>query len=105
MKAKFSTSPIYDDKFIGAKLKSFGEQNNTVFTTNNNVVVKIPSENVRYAYTPIIDIDSVYKVDSSIDYKAVKVYPQISLRQCKYRSKKLSFKNHINSVLLENDEE
>ena len=84
MKVKFSTSPIYDDKFIGARLKTFGEQNNTVFTDNNNIVVKMPKENVRYSSIPIIDVDSVHKVDISIDYKAAKVYPQIYLRQCKY---------------------
>ena len=105
MKVKFSTSPIYDDKFIGAKLKSFGEQNNTVLTNNNDVAVKMPRENVRCACIPITNVDCVYKVDSSIDYKAVKVYPQIYLRQCKYRSKKLRFKNHINSALLGSDEE
>ena len=64
MKVKFTTNPIYDETFIGARLKTFGEQNNTIFTDNNDVVVKMPKENIRYACIPIIDLDFVYKVDS-----------------------------------------
>ena len=92
MKVEFTTDPMYDAKFIGAKLKTFGEQNNTVFTDNNDTVVKIP----------VIDVDSVYKVE---DYEDVKVYLQIYLRQCKYRLKRLRFKNYVNSVLVDSDEE
>ena len=102
MKVEFTTDPIYDAKFISVKLKTFGEQNNTVFTDNNDTVVKIPSEGIKYSCIPVIDVDSVYKVE---DYKDVKVYLQIYLRQCKYRLKKLRFKNYVNSVLVDSDEE
>ena len=90
MKVKFTANPIYDEKFIGARLKTFGEQNNTIFTDNNDVIVKMPKENIRYACIPIIDLDSIYKVDSSGAKRAqrasdesghTKIYPQIYLRQ------------------------
>ena len=40
--------PIYNKKIIAARLKTFGEQNNTIFTDNNDVIVKMPKENIRY---------------------------------------------------------
>ena len=55
--------------------------NNAVFPDNNDTVVKIPSEGIKYSCTSVIDVDSVYKVE---DYEDVKVYLQIYLRQCKY---------------------
>ena len=64
----------------------------------------MPKENVRYACIPIIDGDSVYKVDSD-EFKHSKIYPQIYLRQCKYRTKKLRFKNYITDELLESSDD
>ena len=104
MKVKFTTNPIYDEKFIGARLKTFGEQNNTIFTDNNDGIVKMPKENIRYACIPIIDLDSVYKVDSD-ESGRTKIYPQIYLRQCKYRTKKLRFKNYITDELIESSDD
>ena len=104
MKVKFITNPIYDEKFIGVSLKTFGEQNNTIFTDNNDVIVKMPKENIRYACIPIIDLDSVYKVDKD-ESGRTKIYLQIYLRQCKYRTKKLRFKIYVTDELLESSDE
>ena len=98
MKVKFTISPVYDEKYIGARLKTFKEQNNTIFTDINDQIVVMPKENVKYSCIPVIGIDSVFKIDD-------KVYPQIYLRQCKYRAKKLRFTNFINTGLVESDEE
>ena len=76
MKVKFTTNPTYDEKFLGATLKTFGEQTSTIFTDNNNVIVQMPKENIRYACIPIIELDSVYKVDSD-ESGRTKIYPQI----------------------------
>ena len=104
MKVKFTMNPIYDETFIGARLKTFGEQNSTIFTDNDDVIVKMPKENVRYACIPIIDVDSVYKVDSD-ESGCAEIYAQIYLRQCKYRTKKLRFKNYITDELLESSDD
>ena len=103
MKVKFTTNPIYDETFIGTRLKTFGEQNNTIFTDNNDVAVKMPKENIRYACIPITDLDSVYKVDND-ESGRTKIYPQIYLQQCKYRTKKLRFKKYITDELLESND-
>ena len=104
MKVKFTTNPIYDEKFIGARLKTFGEQNNAIFTDNNDVIIKMPKESIRYACIPIIDLDSVYKVNYD-EFGRTKIYPQIYLRQCKYRTKMLRFKNYITDGLLESSDD
>ena len=65
LKLKFNTSPIRDDKYILAK---FRKKNITTFN-NNNIV---PIEKNNYICIPVIDIDSVLKIDK-------KVYPQAYL--------------------------
>ena len=63
--------PIYDDKYVKTKVKTFSSMINTLFSGN-----KIPKERNHY-----ICIDSVLKVDK-------KNYPQVSLEQCKYKIKR-----------------
>ena len=65
LKLKFNTSPIRDDKYLLAK---FRKKNITTFN-NNNIV---PIEKYNYICIPVIDIDSVLKIDK-------KVYPQAYL--------------------------
>ena len=76
LKLKFFVSPIWDDKYIIAKLKIFKNVNMTTFTDN-----VIPQEKARYTCISAIDIDSVLKIDK-------KAYPQAYLEQCKYKLKK-----------------
>ena len=64
LKLKFAASPIRNDKYILAKLKTCKKKNLTTF--NNN-----------YICIPAIDIDSVLKIDK-------KAYQQAYLEECKY---------------------
>ena len=75
---KFYSDPIYDDKYIKVKVKTFSEVIDTLFTGN-----KIPKEKIEYVCIPVID--SVLKVDR-------KNYPQVYLEQCKYKIKKRELK-------------
>ena len=59
LKFKFTASPIRNDKYILAKLKIFRKKNLTTFN-NNNIV---PIEKDHYICIPVIDIDSVLKID------------------------------------------
>ena len=92
LKLKFTTSPIRDDKYILAKLKIFRKKNMTKFN-NNNIV---PIEKNNYICIPVIDIDSVLKIDK-------KVYPQAYLEQCKYKLKKRKIVNYINDEIIDED--
>ena len=63
-------------------------------TFNNNNIVPIEKNN--YICIPVIDIDSVLKIDK-------KVYPQAYLEQCKYKSKKRKIVNYINDEIIDED--
>ena len=91
-KLKFPVSPIRDDKYILAKLKIFRKKNITTFN-NNNIV---PIEKNHYICIPVIDIDSVLKIDK-------KVYPQAYLEECKYKLKKRKFVSFIDSEIIDDD--
>ena len=66
-KLKFTTIPIRDDKYILVKLKIFRKKNLTTFN-NNNIV---PTEKNHYICIPVIDIDSVLKVDKKCTRKLI----------------------------------
>ena len=91
LKLKFSVNPVRDDKYILTKLKIFKKINVTTFT--NNVV---PIEKNHYICIPIIDIDSVLKIDKRAN-------PQAYLEQCKYKFKKRKPVNFIDSKIIDDD--
>ena len=93
LKLKFTTSPIRDDKYILAKLKIFRKKNKTTFN-NNNIV---PIEKNHYICIPVIDIDSVLKIDK-------KVYPQAYLEECKYKLKKRKLVSFIDSEIIDDSD-
>ena len=92
LKLKFAASPIRDDKYILAKLKTFKKKNLTTFNNNNTV----PIEKNHYICIPAIDIDSVLKIDK-------KAYPQAYLEECKYKLKKRKLTSFIDSEIIDDD--
>ena len=103
LKLKFTASLIRDDKYILAKLKIFKKKNNNKiiiihnnnkFNNNNNIV---PMEKNHYICIPLIDIDSVLKIDK-------KVYPQAYLEECKYKLKKRKLVSFIDSEIIDDDD-
>ena len=93
LKLKFAASPIRDDKYILAKLEIFKKKNITTFN-NNNIV---PMEKNHYICIPVIDIDSVLKIDK-------KAYPQAYLEECKYKLKKRKPVSFIDSEIIDDDD-
>ena len=77
LKIDFTVNPVRDDIYLVAKLKIFDRINRTIFNNNNY----IPLEKNHYICIPVIDIDSVLKIDK-------RAYPQAHLEQCKYKLKK-----------------
>ena len=92
LKVQFTVSPVRDDKYIIAKLKIFNKINRTTFTNN-----AIPIERNLYTFIPVIDIDSVLKIDSK------RAYPQAYLEQCKYKLKKRKHVNFIDFEIIDDD--
>ena len=76
LNVKFHSQPIYDDKYIKTKVKTFNNTINTLFSGD-----EIPKERNHYVCISAICIDSVLRTDK-------KNYPQVYLEQCKYKIKK-----------------
>ena len=75
LNVKFHSQPIYDDKYIKTKVKTFNNAINTLFSGD-----EIPKERVHFLCISAICIDSVLRKDK-------KNYPQVYLEQCKYKIK------------------
>ena len=55
---EFYSEPIYDDKYIKTKVKTFSNIINTLFSGD-----EIPKEKIEYACIACISIDSVLRVE------------------------------------------
>ena len=90
---KFHSQPIYDDKYIKTKVKTFNNSINTLFSGDD-----IPKERNHYICIAAICIDSILRVNN-------KNYPQVCLEQCKYKVKKRELTSFIDDeVILSSDE-
>ena len=84
---KFHSEPIYENKYLKAKVREFDDNIKTNFLGNN-----IPKENTYYTCIACITIDSVLKINK-------KNYPQVYLEECKYKVKKINTPRFINTEL------
>ena len=92
LKIDFTLNPVRDDIYLVAKLKIFNKINRTTFNNNNY----IPMEKNHYICIPVIDIDSVLKIDK-------RAYPRAYLEQCKYKLKKRKIVNYIDDEVIDED--
>ena len=72
----FHSEPVYEYKYLKAKLREFDGVIKTTFLGND-----MPKENMHYTCIACITIDSVMNIDK-------KNYLQVYLGECKYRVKK-----------------
>ena len=84
---KFHSMPVYDEKYIKAKVREF----NGVIKTNF-LGDEVPKENEHYTCIACITIDSVMRMEK-------KNYPQVYLEECKYRMKKTKMTKFIEGEL------
>ena len=91
LKIDFTVNPVPDDIYLVAKLKIFNKISRTTFNNND-----IPGERNHYICIPVIDIDSVLKIDK-------KAYPQAYLEHCKYKLKKRKIVNYIDDEIIDED--
>ena len=89
---KFHSQPIYENKCLKTKVRTFDGSIKTNFSGNN-----LPKENIHYTCIACITVDSVMKMNK-------KNYPQVYLEECKYRVKKINAPRFIN-IELESDSE
>ena len=92
LKVKFTVNPVRDDRYSVIKLKIFNKVNRTTFTNDF-----IPFERHHYNCIPVIDIDSVLKIDNK------RAYPQAYLEQCKYKLRKRRVVNFIDNEIIDDE--
>ena len=84
---KFHSEPIYENKYLKAKVREFDGDIKTNFLGND-----LPKENTYYTCITCITIDSVLRMSK-------KSYPQVYLEECKYKKKKIQTLRFINTEL------
>ena len=83
----FHSIPVYDEKYIKARVKEFNGVVNTNFWGD-----KVLKEGVHHTCITCINIDSVMKMEK-------KDYPQVYLEECKYKIKKIKIPGFIGAEL------
>ena len=87
IKEEFDSKPVYNEKYLKAKIKSYNGKINTNFHNN-----KIPREGSQFICLSVILIDSVFRTGKHY-------YPQVLLEECKYVVKeKKTFKYIIEDI-------
>ena len=89
---KFHSEPVYEYKYLKAKVREFDGVIKTNFLGND-----MPKENMHYTCIACITIDSVMRIDK-------KNHPQIYLEECKQRVKKTQMSKFINTELKSDSE-
>ena len=89
---KFYSEPIYEKKYLKAKIREFNGDIKTNVLGNG-----LPKENMYYTCIACITINSVIRINK-------KNYPQVYLEECKNKIKKIKTPRFIN-VELETDSE
>ena len=84
---KFHSEPIYEQKYLKAKVREFDVKIKTNFLGNG-----VPKENMHYTCIASITIDSVMKMNK-------KNYLQVYLEECKYKIKKIHMSRFISAEL------
>ena len=84
---KFHSMPVYDEKYIKAKVREF----NGVIKTNF-LGDEVPKENEHYTCIACITIDSVMRMEK-------KNYLQVYFEECKYRMTKTKMNKFIEAEL------
>ena len=84
---KFYSRPIYEQKYLKAKVRDFDGVIKTNFLGNG-----VPEENMHYTCIACITIDSVMRIDK-------KYHLQVYLEECKYKVKKIQMSRFINTEL------
>ena len=87
MGKKFDSEPVYGDKYIKTKIKSFNNDIRTNFHGEGNSR-KVLKENCSYKCLSLILLDSVIKMGQ-------KYYPQTLLEECKYKLTKKKIEDLI----------
>ena len=83
IKKEFDCEPVYNEKYLKAKIKSYNGKINSSFCNN-----KIPKDGSQFICLSVILIDSVFR--SGKNY-----YPQVFSEECKYIFKEKKIAKYV----------
>ena len=95
---KFDSDPIYNNKHINTKIRSYNNGIKTNFRNIDNKNNKLAEKNKSYKYVSLISLDSIIKINK-------KYYPQTLLQECVYKRINKKVENIITNINLDSSSE
>ena len=95
---KFDSDPIYNNKYINTKIRSYNNDIKTNFCNIDNKNNKLPEKNKPYKCVSLISLDSTIKTNE-------KYYPQTLLLECVYKLINKKVENIITNINLDSSSE
>ena len=95
---KFDSDPVYNNKYINTKIRSYNNDIITNFHDNDNKNNKLPEKNKAYRCMSLISLDSIIKINK-------KYYPQTLLQECVYKLINRKVENIITNINLDSSSE
>ena len=95
---KFASDPVYNNKYINTKIRSYNNDILTNFHDNDNKNNKFPEKNKAYRCMSLISLDSIIKINK-------KYYPQTLLQECVYKLINTKVENIITNTNLDSSSE
>ena len=95
---KFDSDPVYKNKYINTKIRSYNNDIITNFHDNDNKNNKLPEKNKAYRCMSLISLDSIIKIDK-------KYYPQTLLQEYVYKLINKKVENIITNINLDSSSE
>ena len=95
---KFDSNPIYNNKYINTKIRSYNNDIITNFRNIDNKNNKLPEKSKPYKCVSLISLDSIIKIIK-------KYYPQTLLQECVYKLINKKVENIITNIDLDSSSE
>ena len=95
---KFDSDPVYNNKYINTKIRSYNSDIMTNFHDIDNKNNKLPEKNKPHRCMSLISLDSIIKINK-------KYYPQTLLQECLYKLINRKVENIISNINLDSSSE
>ena len=95
---KFDSDPVYNNKYINTKIRSYNNDIKTNFRNIDNKNNKLPEKNKPYKFVSLISLDSIIKINK-------KYYPQTLLQECVHKRINKEVENIITNINLDSSSE
>ena len=95
---KFDSDPIYNNKYINTKIRSYNNDIKTNFRNIDNKNDKLQEKNKPYKCESLISLDFIIKINK-------KYYPQTLLQECVYKLINKKVENIITNINFDSSSE